>query len=93
MLVAYGLSEISAVASFNHPDRKQARLIGTPTWVPMRAVDEHGHEVPQDEVGEIVIRGQDVMTGAGAGLGRRPPRSRTGGSAPASWAGSTRTRG
>lgn len=22
----------------------------------MRVIDEHGHEVPQDEVGEIVIR-------------------------------------
>jgi len=65
VLEGYGLSETSPVASFNHPDREQKPgSIGTPIRdVLMRAVDNEGHEVPQGEVGEIVIRGPNVMKG------------------------------
>jgi long-chain acyl-CoA synthetase len=53
------------VASFNHPDRKRKPgSIGTPIrGVEMRVVDEHGADVPAGEVGEIVIRGHNVMKG------------------------------
>jgi long-chain acyl-CoA synthetase len=65
VLEGYGLSETSPVASFNHPDREQKPgSIGTPIRdVQMRAVDDSDHEVPQGEVGEIVIRGPNVMKG------------------------------
>jgi long-chain acyl-CoA synthetase len=66
VLEGYGLSETSPVASFNQPDRgRKPGSIGTPIeGVEMRVVDEHRHEVPrQGEVGEIAIRGHNVMKG------------------------------
>jgi long-chain acyl-CoA synthetase len=65
VLEGYGLSETSPVASFNHPDReRKPGSIGTPIeGVQMKVVDDDGHEVPQGEVGEIVIRGHNVMKG------------------------------
>jgi long-chain acyl-CoA synthetase len=65
VLEGYGLSETSPVASFNHPDRdRKPGSIGTPIeGVEMRVVDEQGAEVPEGEVGEIVIRGHNVMKG------------------------------
>jgi len=65
VLEGYGLSETSPVASFNHPDReRKPGSIGTPIrGVEMRVVDEQGAEVPQGEVGEIAIRGHNVMKG------------------------------
>ncbi|MFL6080334.1 MAG: AMP-binding enzyme, partial [Ornithinibacter sp.] len=61
----YGLSETSPVASFNHPDKeRKAGSIGTPIkGVEMKVVDDDGNEVPAGEVGEIAIRGDNVMTG------------------------------
>ena len=63
VLEGYGLSETSPVASFNHPDReRKPGSIGTPiAGVEMRLVDDRGATVPQGEVGEIVIRGHNVM--------------------------------
>ncbi len=65
ILEGYGLSESSPVASFNHADReRKPGSIGTPIKnVEMRVVDDDGQEVPQGEVGEIVIRGYNVMKG------------------------------
>jgi long-chain acyl-CoA synthetase len=65
VLEGYGLSETSPVASFNHPDReRKPGSIGTPIrGVQMRVVDEAGVEVPLGEVGEIAIRGHNVMKG------------------------------
>jgi len=65
VLEGYGLSETSPVASFNHPDRQRKEgSIGTPIeGVAMRVVDEDGNEVPQGDVGEIAIRGHNVMKG------------------------------
>ena len=65
ILEGYGLSETSPVASFNHPDReRKAGSIGTPiAGVGMRVVDDSGNDVPQGEVGEIAIRGHNVMKG------------------------------
>ncbi len=65
VLEGYGLSETSPVASFNHPDRdRKPGSIGTPIrGVQMRVVDKADHEVPQGSVGEIVIRGPNVMKG------------------------------
>jgi long-chain acyl-CoA synthetase len=65
ILEGYGLSETSPVASFNHPDReRKVGSIGTPIkGVEMRVVDEDGGDVEQGEVGEIVIKGPNVMKG------------------------------
>ena len=65
VLEGYGLSETSPVASFNQPDRtRKPGSIGTPIeGVEMRLVDADGTEVPQGEVGEIAIRGHNVMKG------------------------------
>jgi long-chain acyl-CoA synthetase len=65
VLEGYGLSESSPVASFNHPDReRKPGSIGTPIeGVEMKVVDEDGNAVDQGEVGEIVIRGHNVMKG------------------------------
>ena len=53
------------MASFNHADReRKPGSIGTPIRnVEMKVVDDDGHEVAQGEVGEIVIRGYNVMKG------------------------------
>ena len=63
VLEGYGLSESSPVASFNHPDReRKPGSIGTPIeGVEMKLVDDHGHEPAPGEVGEIVIKGHNVM--------------------------------
>ncbi|HZM75707.1 MAG TPA: long-chain fatty acid--CoA ligase [Candidatus Limnocylindrales bacterium] len=65
ILEGYGLSETSPVASFNHPDReRKPGSIGTPIrGVSMRLVDDRGAEVPTGEVGEIAIKGHNVMKG------------------------------
>ena len=65
VLEGYGLSETSPVASSNHPGQgRKAGSIGTPIeGVEMKVVDEHGEEVAQGEIGEIVIRGHNVMKG------------------------------
>jgi long-chain acyl-CoA synthetase len=65
ILEGYGLSETSPVASFNHPDReRKPGSIGTPIeGVEMKVVDDDDNEVEPGGVGEIVIRGHNVMKG------------------------------
>jgi long-chain acyl-CoA synthetase len=65
VLEGYGLSETSPIASFNHPGRvRKAGSIGTPVdGVELKLVGEDGAESPTGEVGEIAIRGHNVMKG------------------------------
>jgi long-chain acyl-CoA synthetase len=65
LIEGYGLSETSPVASSGHPGQvRKPGSIGTPIEkVEMRIVDEEGNEVPRGEVGEIVIRGHNIMKG------------------------------
>jgi len=65
VMEGYGLSETSPVACSNHPDReRKAGSIGTPIeGVEMKLVDENDEEVGQGEVGEIAIRGHNIMKG------------------------------
>jgi len=65
VLEGYGLSETSPVASFNHPDReRKPGSIGTPIrGVEMKVVDDQGQAVPTGEVGEILVKGPNVMKG------------------------------
>ncbi len=65
ILEGYGLSETSPVASFNKPDReRKPGSIGTPvTGVEMQVINPDGTALPVGEVGEIAIRGHNVMKG------------------------------
>jgi long-chain acyl-CoA synthetase len=65
VLEGYGLSETTAIATFNRPDReRKPGSIGLPVErMELKLVDEHGDEVPQGEVGEILVRGATVMSG------------------------------
>jgi long-chain acyl-CoA synthetase len=65
LLEGYGLSETSPVASFNHPDRpSKPGSVGTPIrGVEFGLRDENDREVAEGEIGEIVIRGENVMKG------------------------------
>ncbi|MBF0099434.1 MAG: long-chain fatty acid--CoA ligase [Desulfobacterales bacterium] len=65
ILEGYGLSETSPVATFNqlHKERKPGS-IGTPIWgVEVKVFDPQNKEVPPGQIGEIVIRGHNVMKG------------------------------
>jgi long-chain acyl-CoA synthetase len=65
ILEGYGLSETSPVASFNHPDKeRKPGSIGTPIeGVELKLVDDDGNDSAPGEVGEIAIRGHNVMKG------------------------------
>jgi len=65
LLEGYGLSEAAPVVSFNpiHGVRK-AGSVGVPLpEIVVRILDDSGREVPTGEVGEIVVRGPNVMRG------------------------------
>jgi len=61
----YGLSEASPVTCFNPLDRpRKPGSIGTSIKnVENKVVNEYGEEVPIGEVGELVVRGPNVMKG------------------------------
>ena len=65
ILEGYGLSETSPVASFNHPDRdRKPGTIGQAiAGVEMRIQNDDGDPLPSGEIGEIAIRGDNVMKG------------------------------
>jgi long-chain acyl-CoA synthetase len=65
ILEGYGLSETSPVASFNRTDRPtKPGSVGLPVWgIKIRIVDLEGNDVPVGEMGEILIKGHNVMKG------------------------------
>ncbi len=65
VLEGYGLSETSPVASFNKPgqERKPGSIGTEVREVEMKLLDDDGGDVAQGEVGEIVIKGENVMKG------------------------------
>ena len=65
ILEGYGLSETSPVAAFNHADReRKPGSIGQPVaGVEFRLVDDQWVDVPEGEIGEIAIKGHNVMKG------------------------------
>jgi long-chain acyl-CoA synthetase len=65
ILEGYGLSETSPIATFNRFDREvKPGSIGLPVWgVDVRLVDQDGQEVGPNELGEIAIRGHNIMKG------------------------------
>lgn len=65
IMEGYGLSETCPVATFNHLHKeRKPGSVGTPIWgVEVKIFDKENHEVAVGEVGEIVIRGHNVMKG------------------------------
>jgi long-chain acyl-CoA synthetase len=65
ILEGYGLSETSPVACQNRPDReRKPGSIGVPIdGVEMKVISEDGERLPPGEVGEILIKGHNVMKG------------------------------
>lgn len=65
ILEGYGLSETSPVASFGRIDmERKPGTIGTPiTNVEMRIVDEEGKVLGVGDIGELQIKGPNVMKG------------------------------
>ena len=66
ILEGYGLSETASSSSFNRFDARRVASVGKAMWgVEMRVVDENENALPPGDgnVGEIVIRGHNVMRG------------------------------
>ncbi len=67
ILEGYGLSETASTTTFNvSAEQRKVGSIGKPIWgVQVKVVDEHDKELPPgaEHVGEIVIRGHNVMKG------------------------------
>ncbi|MCU1536867.1 MAG: hypothetical protein JWP82_1218 [Humibacillus sp.] len=65
ILEGYGLSETSPVASFNMPDQptKPGTIGRAIPGCEMKLVDLDGNETPAGEIGEIAIRGENIMKG------------------------------
>jgi long-chain acyl-CoA synthetase len=60
----YGLTECSPFATYNHERAHRPGSVGTPIEnVEVRVVDEADRPVPDGTLGEIVIRGPNVMRG------------------------------
>ena len=60
----YGLSESTCRSTFNPPDeRRRPGSCGLPIGNEMRVVDEDDRDVPDGELGEIVLRGENILKG------------------------------
>ncbi|HEU4768777.1 MAG TPA: AMP-binding protein, partial [Pyrinomonadaceae bacterium] len=60
----YGLSESTCRSTFNPPDhRRRAGSCGLPIGNEMRVVDDDDREVPDGSLGEIVLRGENILKG------------------------------
>ena len=64
VIEGYGLSESTCRSTFNPPDqRRRPGSCGLPIGNEMRVVDEEDREVPEGELGEIVLRGENILKG------------------------------
>ncbi len=65
IMEGYGLTEASPVSSFSRLDMPQKPgSIGIPIPnVEARIVDEEGREVPRGTVGELILKGENIMKG------------------------------
>jgi long-chain acyl-CoA synthetase len=60
----YGLSESTCRSTFNPPDqRRRPGSCGVPIGNEMRVVDEEDQEVADGSLGEIVLRGENILKG------------------------------
>ena len=64
VIEGYGLSESTCRSTFNPPDeRRRPGSCGVPIGNEMCVVDEEDREVPNGELGEIVLRGENILKG------------------------------
>src|ERR1041385_8903138 len=64
VIEGYGLSESTCRSTFNPPDqRRRPGSCGLPIGNEMRVVDEEDREVPDGTLGEIVLRGENILKG------------------------------
>ena len=65
IMEGYGLTEASPVSSFSRLDMPQKPgSIGIPIpGVEAKIVDEEGRDLPRETVGELILRGENVMKG------------------------------
>jgi len=74
--IAYGLTETSPTISITSPEdsaAKRSQTVGRPLpGVEIKVLDEDGSELPSESIGELVVRGYNVMQG----YLRQPGRTR-----------------
>ncbi len=64
VIEGYGLSESTCRSTFNPPDqRRRPGSCGVPIGNEMRVVDEEDRDVPDGELGEILLRGENILKG------------------------------
>ena len=64
VIEGYGLSESTCRSTFNPPDqRRRPGSCGLPIGNEMRVVDDEDRDVPDGELGEIVLRGENILRG------------------------------
>jgi len=64
VIEGYGLSESTCRSSFNPPDeRRRPGSCGMPIGNEMKVFDEEDREVADGELGEIVLRGENILKG------------------------------
>ena len=64
VIEGYGLSESTCRSTFNPPDqRRRAGSCGLPIGNEMRVVDDNDENVADGELGEIVLRGENILKG------------------------------
>lgn len=64
VIEGYGLSESTCRSTFNPPDeRRRPGSCGKPIGNEMKIVDEANREVGNGELGEIVLRGENILKG------------------------------
>jgi len=64
VIEGYGLSESTCRSTFNPPDeRRRPGSCGLPIGNEMKVVDDDDNEVADGELGEIVLRGENILKG------------------------------
>lgn len=64
VIEGYGLSESTCRSTFNPPDtRRRPGSCGIPIGNEMKVVDEEDRDVPDGVLGEIVLRGENILKG------------------------------
>lgn len=60
----FGMTETTVSVCINRPDHRKPGSIGTPfEGVEMKIFDEDDHELPNEKVGELVIKAPNIMCG------------------------------